>query len=548
MRWRILDVPEDTRSAKFKLVVRLNSLGSLFFFEKFTLKRNKLSVHLHKPLLDKLEGFIPRLLFEMPRDHLKTTMITEGRNMWRVLPFNEIDEIAMRDLGYGDEWIRWMRLIHNPARRICIVSETIGNAAMLGKRFDWHFIDNDLFRHCFGDILPDSKCVWNQDSKQIKCRERGPNGEGTFDLMGVDAALQSRHYHDVDEDDVVGKDALREPTTMEKTHDYHKLLMGAFVSVHEAEWTVVNNRWAPNDLSGWIRENNKRVPPGKQFQIEHHSALGGCCDVHPHGLPIFPEEFTLEDFEEIRQTQGPYFFSHQYLNLPVSPEECIFKPEWLRYYSPTPSPIEPGKHWLKHDVREGEVIRDTNPKTLVRSMVIDPNHAEERGRARHAVVITGFDPETDRIYLLDVWAGSTSYDELVENIFKLADQWGLPEGWVENIAGQRLLRYPVEYKSKATGLKFRLRMDLKTDKSENSKRDRIESMEPIYRGGQFWCRRDQGDFIDEFCGYPGHPTKDILDALGYATQTWNAIHAKRVLDIIRRRRERYNARKSHTGY
>lgn len=545
MRWKMLDIPDDPRTEKFKLVMRLNSLGSLFFLEKCVLQRNKLSTSLHKPILEKLETDVPRLLLEMPRDHLKTTMIAEGRSIFRVLPFTERDEVAMRELGYDDAWIDWMHVAHNPARRILLVSEVITNAIKIGKRIDWHFKENQLFKHIFSDILPDTHCTWNDESKQIKCHARGPNGEGTFDFLGVGGALQSRHYTDIDEDDVIGKDALESELVMNKAIDYHRLLLGVFESYKSGHWTVTNNRWAPNDLSGWIRKND--AERGK-WLIESHGALGGCCSLHPKGIPIFPEEFTVEILQEIRETQGPYFFSHQFLNLPVSPEECIFKPEWLRFYSPTPSPTEPGKHWLKHEVRDGEVIATINPRTLIKSMVIDPNHAEERGRSRHAIVVTGFDPENDNIYLLDLWAKSASYDDLVVNIFKLAKQWGLSECWVEAIAGQRLLRYPIEYRAKQTGFNLTVRYDLKTSKGANAKRDRIEALEPIYRNGQFWCRHDQTEFLDEYYGYPGYPTKDILDAIGYATQTWNAIHAKRVLDLVKQRKEKYQSRHSRTGY
>jgi hypothetical protein len=552
MRWQMIDLPEDTRSDKFRLVLRLNSLGSQYFFGKWTLKRDKFVPHLHGNILTRFESIIPRLLFEMPRDHLKTTMITETRVLWRTLPFTEMDEILMRDLGYGDEWIRWMRLVHNPGRRTLICSETIDNASLLGMRFDWHFQQNELFRHAFSDILPNASCVWNSTSKQILSYDKGPNGEGTFDFIGVGAALQSRHYHDVVEDDVVGKDALEQESTMSKTHDYHRLLFGALVKPSTAEWTVVNNRWAPNDLSNFIRESNRKVPVNRRFIIEHHSALGGCgegCSMgHPNGFPIFPEEFSMEDFDEIRQIQGPYFFSHQYLNLPVAPEECIFNPEWLRYYAPVKSPVDPKRHWLGHEVKAGQVIADVNPNTLIKSMVIDVNHSEERGRARHAVVVTGFDPETDRIYLLDFWAGSTSYDELAVNIFKLAKMWALKECWIEAIAGQRLMRYPLQIREKIEGYHLTPRFDLKTDRGANAKRDRIEALEPIFRQGQFWCRRDQGEFLDEYNGYPGFPTKDILDCLGYAPQTWNAIHAKRVMEKMRAHRDRWSARKTHTGY
>jgi hypothetical protein len=547
MKWNPLPIPSEREKEKYKLAVRLNSLGSLYFFEKYTLQREKLSPTFHKPILQRLETNRPRYLIEAPRDHYKTVMVTEGRTMWRSLPFNEIDEAAMRELGYGDEWIRWMKETHNPSRRTLIVSEVLDNAMKLGTRIDWHYQENQRFRMAFSEVMPDAKCKWTGESKQHKCPARGPQGEGTYDFIGVGGALQSRHYSDIVEDDTVGKEALESELVMTKTHDYHRLLIGAFESYKEAAWTVVNNRWAPNDLSGWIRKNQR------DWYIESHSALGGCnpdtCpDHHTPGIPIFPEEFTVEVLEEIRQTQGPYFFSHQYLNLPVNPEECVFKPEWLRFYAPCDSPTKIGRHWMRHEVREGEVLKDIDPNVLVRSMIVDPNHAEERGRAHHGIVITGVDTENDRVYLLDVWAKSSSYDELVDNIFRLGEMWNLREFWLEDIAAQRLLRYPVEYKNKVS--KWRMTVKpLKTDRGANAKRTRIEALEPIFRDGRFWVRRDQSEFLDEYYDYPGGRTVDVLDCVGYAPQTWNAIHAKQILDIIRERRDKWTSRRNATtGY
>lgn len=542
MRWTPLVVPTDVRSAKFKMAVRLNALGSLYFFEKFVLQRRKLTESLHKPVLESLESPRPRFLLEMPRDHYKTVMVTEGRSIWRVLPFNDGDEAAMRELGYDDAWIAWMRATHNPSRRILTVSEILHNAVMLGRRIDWHYRENMLFRHVFSEVIPTNECMWTNESKQQKCASRGPQGEGTFDFLGVGSALQSRHYSDVNEDDVVGKDALESELVMDKTIDYHKLLIGAFESYTDASWTVVNNRWAPTDLSGWIREYQK------EFVIESHSALGGCCDRHPDGEPIFPEEFTKETLEEIRRIQGPYFFSHQYLNLPVAPEECIFNKDWVRFYEPTPSPTTPGRHWLKHEVKEGETIANIDPNVLIRGMVVDPNHAGLNGRARHAIVVTGLDPEHDRVYLLDLWAQSASYDDLVGNIYKMAKLWGLPNFWLETVAAQKYLKYHLEYRAKIED--WNLTCDpLKSDNSANAKRIRIEALEPVFRARRFWARRDQSEFLTEYYNYPGGRTMDVLDCLGFAAQTWNAIQAKGILAIMKERKERHNARRSKvTGY
>ena len=129
-RWRLLPIPTEPEAHRF--AIRLNSLGSLFFFEKFVLQMNRLTLHLHKPLCETLERENLRALKELPRDHFKTSCVTEGFAMWRALPFTGLDEAAMRELGYGDDWIRWMKYAHRPEIRILTVSESIGNAGKLG--------------------------------------------------------------------------------------------------------------------------------------------------------------------------------------------------------------------------------------------------------------------------------------------------------------------------------------------------------------------------------------------------------------------------------
>jgi phage terminase large subunit-like protein len=171
-------------------------------------------------------------------------------------------------------------------------------------------------------------------------------------------------------------------------------------------------------------------------------------------------------------------------------------------------------------------------------MVVDPNHGGSDGRARHAIVVTGFDPETDRIYLLDLWAKSMSYDDLMANIYKIATTWNLGEFWLETIAAQKYLKYHIEYRNKIENRRLTVR-ELKSEHSKNAKRTRIEALEPLFREGRFWVRNDQAEFLDEYYDYPGGRTVDILDCLGYATQTWNAIHAKRILDMMRQRKERW---------
>lgn len=535
MKWTQIPIPDDHHRAYD--AIRLNSLGSLYFFTKFTLKKPRLTDHLHAKICQSLETEHVEFLLEMPRDHFKTTIVTESLPIWWCLPFNDRDEAMMREMGYGDEWIRWMRYAHDPSVRTLTVSETSPNAARIGRRIDRHFESNSVFRSVFPEILPDTHCVWNSESKQI--RNAGgfhANGEGTFDYLGVGSALQSRHYDRVIEDDLVGKDAMKSELVMKDTIEYHQLMEGAFDGPRHS-LIVVGNRWSPWDLNGWIRENEP------DFTIESHSATGGCCDDHPPGAPIFPEEFTLARLEKIRRKEGPFFFAHQYLNSPVMPEECVFDKDWLRFYSLVAHPTYPDRQNIRHETKEGETISDLPAFHLHRSMVVDPNHAGESGRSRHAIVVTGIDPESNRCYLLDLWAESMSYDALMANVYRMADRWKLGQFWIEAIAAQRYLKYHIEYRNRVEGRTLKVNA-LKIDKSRNAKRTRIEALDPVFRESRFFCRRDHTAFLDEYYAYPGGRTMDILDAISYSPETWNTVFGREMMKYVQERRQKFKSRQA----
>src|SRR5882724_1253110 len=68
-RWRTLPVFTDDQEA-YKDSVRLNSLGSLFFFAHFTLKKDRLA-KLHKQMCVSLETEDLHLVLEMPMGTFK---------------------------------------------------------------------------------------------------------------------------------------------------------------------------------------------------------------------------------------------------------------------------------------------------------------------------------------------------------------------------------------------------------------------------------------------------------------------------------------------
>jgi hypothetical protein len=446
--------------------------------------------------------------------------------MWRSLPFDTRDEDAFRQLGYNDDFIAFMRRMHRRDSRNLLVAENVTNAAKLGSRISGHYGSNALFRVLFPEILPDSSCTWSNYSLHHK-RTTGAasHGEGTFDFLGVGGALQSRHYDGLlVQDDLVGRKAIESISVMEKTIEYHQLLVGAFENpdsaTHENDEFVVGNRWSYTDLNSHIREF------APWFNIVTHSALGGCCPEHPADTPIFPEEFSFEKLTRWRKRLGSYHFSCQFLNNPAAPENADFKEPWLNFFHiEEPNEKNGFRTILRHEVKDGLVKKDFDYSHLRVGCCIDPNHSGNAGlgRCRHAIVIVGLSAAGD-YYLLDCFAEACSYDAFYGKIFELADKWKLTKIGLETIAAQRYIGHHIEQMSRLRGRSLRileLRGEVEGPDGELTRKKewRIRNvLAPVFESGRFYSQRKFQDFLGEYTTFPKGRFVDILDALAYAPQ------------------------------
>jgi hypothetical protein len=506
--------------------LRLNSLGSLFYFIKIGLRRHRLTEGLHLPFCRTLEREHIKDVIEMPRDHFKSTCASEGLPMWRTLPLSQQDLDEFAALGYSKEFIRWIQRSHNPDLRNILVAENITNAAKLGRRIRWHFESNALYRTLFPETLPDSSSTWTDFSlhtKRPSAGMGGAHGEGTFDFMGVGSALQSRHYNGMCiQDDLVGRKAVESQSIMDKTIEYHQLLANATESednTYECDELVVGNRWSYNDLNSHLREHEP------DFRFESHSAMGGCCNIHPIDTPIFPEEFSFEKLEKRRRRLGSFNYSCQFLNNPSAPENADFRVDWLQYFSVVYDPAGNGKWKIVHEVKDGIVLPDINRSVLSIAMTVDPNHSGNAamGRCRHAIEVLA-QSDKGNYYLLESWAQAASYDAFYAKIFEIATKWGLHRIGVETIAAQRYIKHHLEYL--ATQKAFRLQIDELKGEVEapdgtlsRRKEWRIRNViGPIAERGQLFVQRRQVDFINEYQTFPKGKYVDQLDAFAYAPQ------------------------------
>lgn len=544
---------------------RINGFANLFYFMVTILKKNKLQLNpdprknLHLQMCLAVMKDVLKEVIEIPRDHYKTTIYSEGFPQWRALPFTNEDEDRMGKLGCSEIYLAWMKKAHNQDIRILLASEVTKNAEKIGKRVRNAYETNDFFKQVYPEIIPDSSCVWTNNSLHQKRTQKGMSyGEGTFDFIGVGGALQSTHYDLSVQDDLVGRDALKSETVMNDTIEYHKLIVGAMDAdsddgARDFDELVVGNRWSYKDLNSFIRMEEP------YFNFITHSALGGCCGLHPYGTPIFPENFSLSKLGRWKKRLGSYLFSCQFLNFPINPEKCKFTLSDLRYFEYVPdnsgttfirTKQQPVRTKIRHRVEEGDVDEDIFPKILDRYMVVDPNHAGNRGRCRHAITVTGVRQDRRRIYLLKQWAKASSEKEFVETIFKTALQFKINKVHLETVGFQKFLKFHLEYfievnknKPEWKGIEYIKFLELKSSNTENAKEVRIDSFVPIVERHEFWINTDDCEEVKEEMKTYGNKGAliDLLDTLGYGTQIWkfSDVSSEDIEDFINIQKNRF---------
>jgi hypothetical protein len=526
--------------------MRLNSLGSLFYFIYVALKRRRMVAPLHTDLCRTLEREHIKDVLEVPRGHFKSTIAGEGLPMWRSLYMSAQDIDDFYKEGYSDEFVKYMKRMHDPGKHHCLVSQNITNAAKLGHKIRVHFESNPIYRGLFPETLPGTSNKWTDFSLQItdprgSAGFSGSHGEGTFDFLGIDSAIQSRHYDGLlIQDDLVGRKSIESQSVMDKTIEYHQILPGVFDDEdkdHEADELVIGNRWSFHDLNSHLREHEP------WFRFESHSALGGCCDKHPPDTPIFPEQFTFEKLMRLKERFGAYQFSAQYLNNPSAPENADFKVEWLNYFN---LEYDPQGDWVvQHEVKDGIIRRDLKKHRFSIAMTVDPNHSGNagQGRCRHAIVVVGQSDSGD-YYLLDSWAQAASFDNFYQKIFEFAIKWGLHRIGVETIASQIYVAHHIEHLASSKGWSVRIdplkgEVEGPDGTLSRKKEWRIRNIiAPIAEQQRLFIKRTQQDFISEYQTFPKGKYVDQLDAFAYAPQLLKEpIDYKTHLELLAANRE-----------
>lgn len=505
---------------------RVSSLVWPYVFVKSILGNPHMTESFHKVEMERflqvmMDGNLLQWI-EFPRGHFKTTCFTIGFGVWFVLPWNNSDlEYATEVLGVPHAEVIRRFKFHNQNLTQLIAFESSGNASIKISEIKYYFEKNILFRKCFPEIAYDgSESPWNNDSLKIRrTLDGGSAGEGTFDGAGADQSLQSRHYDAIWCDDLVGKRATEEPSTMEKTIRFFGLTQGMrggrVWREDRAALTGVSNRWGINDLNSLVSQNPQFVFRTRSV-IEFNETSG-------KDELIFLSKARWEAIKA-DSTLTKYDLACQYYNKPVLPGE----------ESGMPSALHKWKMGECGSKQEDYIICSCGYKTtlahLRKFLHYDPYAAREktlRSKSCPALAVVGCAPN-GHVFLIDYWMTRGSYDQIFDKIFEFNDAWAPHKITYEDVGAQNMTALVLRDRSRTAAFKIAGHRPIPIVQAVPTKSKPKEArirdfLLPVITGGKMSCRQSHESFLSQAETFP-HPARDhdydLLDVLAQGALVW----------------------------
>lgn len=485
-------IPQDV---KYGMQIRAKT--ETYYLCSQVLGYDKLRPNTHGPLcvfLDTCET--RRRLIQMPRSHFKSTIVTIGH--------------------------RIKNIINNPGVRILIVGDTGTNAEKHLAKIKGHFERNRLLKWLFPNLFWEDvrqSPAWSKS--QIFLPSTAIHGEPTIDTVGATGAVVSRHFDIINADDLIGESEYYSETDMDRTIEWFTGLEALFVPpIEQSLMDIPSTFWRTNDVYAFAEKfyghGEEKIQTGPYSYRVGEIAVFRRGAVE-NGSPIFPEGFTLEYFARL-QAENPERYAAQYANNPYESGVAYFRPEYLRFYEEYSN--EPGA-WL------GMVRDDHGNKKVIRAddlyitSFCDPAAGgQNKFRASKAAVITtGVSYSTDYIYILDVWLKRAPTNEIIDELFRQNDFWSPQVFSIEANGLQRMLKFWIDERTEKD-MRKPIPYNPFIPKGDKDGEQRIRGLQPLFRAGHIWLRRDMLDFIEEYSAYP-RGTKDGLDCLSQGLQYWN---------------------------
>lgn len=438
------------------------SKENLYIFNKFVLgveKNKQQLVPFHKELCTFVtDNQKKKKLILIPRSHLKSTLITIGYSL--------------------------QRIVTNPNIRILILNATWQMAVDFLTEIKRHLTSNEKLIELFGDLAANPE-EWSQDRITLKRTDQNIKGPTVW-ATGVDSNLVGSHPDLIILDDVQNRDNVNSREQVEKVILRYKDALDLLEP--GGNLIVIGTRWTEGDIYSWLMDKDQGALASYDVMIK--KAYEGNIETGEGFSSLWPDKFSQKELLTRLHEKGWYEFSSQYLNNPVPSEDADFKKEWFMYY----------------DIEE---YRGKEMRTI---LTIDPAISIEKSADYTAMAVTGIDSFSN-LFIKDIVRKKMKPSEIIDTIFTLNELWHPQMIVLETIAYQKALAYALRDEMNR---RRRYLPIYEINQHEKSKDQRIRGLQPIYMNKKIYHRKTHPltpYLEEELMTFPRGRHDDIIDAL-----------------------------------
>jgi phage terminase large subunit-like protein len=220
-----------------------------------------------------------------------------------------------------------------------------------------------------------------------------------------------------------------------------------------------------------------------------------------HGGVIFPEKFSAgpeegkTDIYSLKQSQGSFHFSAQYLNDPIDDDAIEFKRNWILFYDPAELP------------REGDDM-----------LFVDPAFSDKQQADFSGLVLTRV-TELNVVHVMEALKLKLNPKQLIDEIFRLHTVCPtIRVTYIETVAAQIVLINLLKEEMIKRNRFFTLEEFQPNTREKKSMR--IRGLIPRFASGGIKLRAGLSQLRDELLEFPRNTHDDLIDALSQGVGIW----------------------------
>lgn len=408
---------------------------------------------------DWLEDFLEqstknKKLILLPREHLKTSLITIGKSIQHILD--------------------------NPDVSILYASAVQSNAESFLALTKGYLTAKSKLSEIFGKFESEK---WNENEILIRQRKADQISK-TISVAGSDKAITSQHYDVIFLDDIVNRQTVSTLEQMEKTKKFYSDVLD-LLKKGSGILYVIGTRWDERDLYGHIIKNFS-----DEFDVMNMQAT---TDGTTDGEIIFKKKFTNQILKELLRMKGSYEFNCQYMNSITSPESRIFNP--------------PVRYWSVNDTQTSKNV-----------ITFDPATSDKRESCDAVVLASGINESSQICvlgYTIFKQKEKTPFN-MMNKIFDYMNRFVIRDVVVETNGGQEVYAYLLKDESKKRKVNLNI-IEVHQSRSKESRilalQPYWERGDLLLKQGMI----ELEDQIDRF-RVPVNSMCDVLDALAMRIQ------------------------------